>query len=110
MEPTPELRTELRLKLGEPSETDGSIFSDDEVDVMLKVSGNILQATVAGWEHKASHFAGLVDVTDGAASRKLGSLLDNAEKMLKYYQRKLAFGPESPSRTRTRVGRIIRHG
>jgi hypothetical protein len=110
MEPTNELRSELRLKLGEPPASDGSLFSDDDLNIMLKNSPNILRATVAGWESKVAHFSSLVDVTDGAASRKLGSLYENALAMLKYYQGKANQGPESVSRVRTRIGRIIRHG
>ena len=109
MSPTEELRTELRLKLGEPVAAD-SLFSDDDLNIMLTNSKNILRATIQGWESKVAHFSSLVDVTDGAASRKLGSLYENALAMLRYYQGKAGQGPESTSRTRTRVGKIIRHG
>lgn len=108
MEPTSNLRTELRLKLGEPSETDGSIFTDAELDIMLTNSTNVLWATVRGWESKVANFAALVDVTDGAASRKMSQTYENALAMLKYYQGKATQGVESSSRSRTRVGRIIR--
>jgi hypothetical protein len=108
MEPTETLRGELRLKLGEPSETEGSLFSDADLNIMLTNSKNILRATVAGWESKLAHFSGLVDVTDGAASRKLSQAYENALAMLKYYKGKADSGPDSSSRVRTRVGRIIR--
>lgn len=108
MSPTDDLRRELRLKLGEPSEADGSLFTDADLNNMLTNSKNILRATVAGWEAKLAHFAGLVDVTDGAASRKLSQAYENALAMLKYYKGKADGGPESSSRVRTRVGKIIR--
>ncbi|AVR56913.1 helix-turn-helix DNA-binding domain protein [Microbacterium phage Triscuit] len=110
MEPTSELRSELRLKLGEPAASEGSLFSDDDLNILLVNSKNILRATVQGWESKVAHFSSLVDVTDGAASRKLGTLYENALAMLRYYQGKANQGVESTSRSRTRVGRIIRHG
>jgi hypothetical protein len=110
MEPTADLRTDLRLKLGEPTEAEGSLFTDDQLDLMLRGSTNILWASVRGWEAKVAHFSNLVDVTDGAASRKLGTLYENALDMLKYYRGRVTGGPESTARVRTRIGKIIRRG
>lgn len=110
MNPTDELRADLRLKLGEPTEAEGSLFTDTQLDSMLTGSKNLLWATVQGWEAKVAHFSNLVDVTDGAASRKLGTLYENALDMLKYYRGKATGGPDSTARTRTRVGKIIRRG
>ena len=68
-------------------------------------------AIIDGWEDKISEWASLVDVTDGAASRKLGDLIEHGQGVIKYYQGKLGKGPDtSLARSRTRVGKIIRRG
>lgn len=109
MEPTADLRASLRMKLGEPEEAE-SVFTDAQIDLMLRGSTSLNRAAVTGWESKVAHFSGLVDVSDGAASRKLGKLYDNALDMLKYYRGQANQGVESTARSRSRVGKIIRHG
>lgn len=115
MTPTTALRDQLRRKIGEPVPEGGTaadtMFSDEDIDRLLEAASTIDEATIEGWEEKLAQWAGLVDVTDGAASRKLGALMENARKMVAYYRSKVASGPNtSLSRTRTRVGKIIRNG
>lgn len=113
MEPTVTLRSQLRRKVGEPIPEGGSdedtMFSDARIDELLQESNSLNQAIVSGWEDKLAQWASLVDVTDGAASRKLGQLIEAGNSQLKYYLGKVNQGPnDSLSRTRTRVGRIVR--
>jgi hypothetical protein len=67
-------------------------------------NGQIEAAAHDGWREKAGLLAGLVNVTDGAASRELSDLLDNALAMTKIYS-KSSFGP---TEGRTRIGKISR--
>lgn len=99
---------ELRDMLGEPipeggTETD-TLFTDAQLGKWVINYTNLDYAAVKGWQVKMAHFADLVDVTDGASSRKLGDLLNHAERMI-IMHRKQALGPVAG---RTRVGKIRR--
>jgi hypothetical protein len=111
MQPSPALRTKLRRKTGESIPEGGSaadtMFSDAALDEVLIEASDLNYAIVEVWEAKLAEWAGLVDVTDGAASRRLGSLMENGEARLKYYRGLIASGP-APRSNRTRVGKIIR--
>lgn len=99
----------LRNLLGEPIPENGSaadtLFTDEDITALLEeTNNNIDRAAYEGWRTKAAHYANLVDVTDGNASRAMSDLLDNADKMAKSYLR----SSDGPTEGRTRVGRIIR--
>ena len=99
----------LRDLLGEPIPDGGTesdtLFTDERLNDFLQIAGGDLErAAFEGWRAKAAQLAGLVDVTDGNASRKMGELLTNAETMVRYYQRSSA----GPTEGRTRIGRIVR--
>lgn len=108
MDATPENIEELRLKLGEAIPAGGSegdtLFTNAHLERILLSAPFMGRATLEGWQIKAAHFAGLVNVTDGAASREFSDLLDNANQMVRMYSRV----QEGPTEGRTRVGRIIR--
>lgn len=115
MDYSPALATTLRQKIGETIPPGGSaadtMFTDAEIQAWIETSATINHAAVEGWEAKLAHFSNLVDVTDGAASRKLGDLAEQAEARLKYYRGRIAAGPEEGlNRSRTRIGRIVRNG
>jgi hypothetical protein len=115
MEYTAALATTLRQKIGETIPQGGSatdtMFTDAEIQAWIEISATMDHAAVEGWEAKLAHFSNLVDVTDGAASRKLGDLAEQAEARLKYYRGRIAAGPDGGlARSRTRVGRIVRNG
>ena len=115
MTPTDALRNSLRRKLGEVIPEGGSdadtMFPAERIDELLVNNSSIEAAIIDGWEDKISEWASLVDVTDGAASRKLGDLIEHGQEVIKYYQGKLGKGPDtSLARSRTRVGKIIRRG
>lgn len=98
----------LREKLGETIPTDGvetdSLFSNKQLERWITSTSDMNSAALEGWSVKMAHFANLVDVTDGAASRKLSDLLENAYRMVTMYTR-LAKGPVAG---RARVGKISR--
>jgi len=115
MDYTPELATSVRQKLGETIPAGGTasdtMFTDAEIQGWIEQGATINHAVVEGWEAKLAHFSNLVDVTDGAASRKLGDLAEQAEARLKYYRGRIAAGPDDGlTRSRTRIGRIVRNG
>lgn len=107
---TPEEQvTELRVMLGESISADGteadSMFTSEQLGKWITVSSeNLNIAAVKGWQAKMANFAGLVNVTDGAASREFSDLMDHAEVMVKMYS-KLSLGPTAG---RSRVGKIVR--
>lgn len=108
MAPPSQIR-QLRKLLGEEIPEGGTpedtLFSDEELQLLLDSNpGNLERAAYDGWKTKAAHFANLVDVTDGNASRAMSDLMDNADKMVKMYQRSSA----GPTEGRTRIGRIRR--
>lgn len=55
-----------------------------------EAGGDIRQAAGAVWGVKASRLAGLVDVQEGASSRKLGQLYKQALEMATFYGAKPA--------------------
>lgn len=101
--------TNLRNLLGEPIPAGGdegdTIFSNARVgEIFDGANGSLEAAAYDGWREKAGLLSGLVDVTEGAASRALSKLYDNAMDMVKLYQN--ARG--GPTEGRARVGRIVR--
>jgi len=100
--------TRLREMIGEiivsgQTEAD-TLFTDATIESWIDEATNLNAAAVTGWEAKMAQWANLVDVTDGAASRKLGDLMDHALAMIARYGR-LAEGLRSG---RSRVGKISR--
>lgn len=99
----------LRALLGESIPDGGTaadtLFSDEEIETLLADANDDLdRAAYEGWRQKAASLANLVNVTDGNASREMGKLLDNAEKMVRIYLR----SSSGPTEGRTRIGRIVR--
>lgn len=98
----------LRALLGEQIPEGGSatdtLFSDAEIVDLLETEGSVERAALGGWRVKAAHFANLVNVTEGNASREMSDLLKNAQEMIKLYTR----SSTGPTEGRTRVGRIRR--
>jgi len=105
--------TIVRNKIGESIPVGGTaedtLFTEQQIQLWIQAAPTINHAIVEGWETKIAHWANLVDVTDGASSRKMGALITNGEARLKYY-RGLIIGGDSLARSRTRVGKIVRRG
>jgi len=115
MDSTPALVARVREKIGETVHTgeaaSDTMFSNAEVEAWIQASPTFNHAVVEGWEAKLANFTNLADVTDGAASRKLGDLADRARENLKYWRNRIAVGPdEELARSRTRIGKIVRNG
>lgn len=108
MAATQEQITNVREMLGESIPQGGTeadtMFPDARVTAWIEGSTLPEGAALSGWRAKAAHFANLVNVTDGAASREMSDLLDHALAMIKLYTG-LSMGP---AYGRTRVGKIIR--
>lgn len=105
---TPEQITQLRLLIGEAIPEGGSegdtLFLDSQVRDWVDTNPDMERAAYDGWRAKAASFANLVDVADGASSRKLSDLLTNARQMVAMYAR----SSTGPTEGRARVGRIVR--
>ena len=115
MVPTDALRLKLRQKLGEVIPEGGSaadtMFTDEQINLMLTEAPTITHAIVEGWEIKIAEWASLVNVNDGASARAFSDLMEHGENRLKYYRGQLVAGPGGVGRSgRTRIGKIIRHG
>jgi len=98
----------LRLLIGERIEVGqteaDTLFTDEQLIQWLENNPSIERAAYDGWLAKAAQFANLVNVTDGAASRELSDLLDNARAMIALYAKSSA----GPTEGRARIGRIVR--
>ena len=99
--------TALRLRLGESIPEGGTsadtLFSEEQLQAIVDTTDSADGAALEGWEIKKAHFANLVNVTDGAASRELGMLFEHAVEMTSQYSKKI-----NGRSGRTRVGRITR--
>jgi hypothetical protein len=106
---TPEEVTALRALLGETIPNGGSdddtMFSDGALIVLIDDSPDLDRAAYQGWRIKMASFANLVNVVDGASSRELSDLLENAKSMVALYSRSAGGGI---TMGRTRIGRIVR--
>lgn len=114
MEPTSALREKLRRKTGESIPEGGSdsdtMVTDEVLNLIIRESPTINHAIVEIWENKLAEWAALVDVTDGAASRRMGQLREAGENQIKYYRGLIAAGGDTVGMRmgRTRVGSIRR--
>lgn len=110
MAATQEDITTLRAMLGEQIPPGGSaadtMFTDDQIASWLMGAKSLDEAALFGWRSKLATFAGMVNVTDGAASRELGMLFENAREMVDLYSNIVTGKASRPGRTR--VGKIIR--
>lgn len=101
-------RLKLRGKIGETIPPGGTasdtLVTDMQIDEWIDGSSSLDAAAVEGWEYKLNHWAGLVNVSDGASARALSDLMEHGNARLAYYLRKL----QGFNRTRTRVGKIVR--
>lgn len=100
---TSEQIASVREMVGE-TDTANSLFTNEQITSWIAEASSLEGAALTGWRRKAAHWANLVNVTDGAASREFSDLYTHAESMIKFYG-KLALGPTAG---RSRVGRIIR--
>lgn len=97
---------DLRRAVNEPKgESD---YNDDQLNAILAENdGNLPAAAAAVWREKAAKAAELVDLVEGASSRKLSDLSANALRMAAMYQGQADSGQPSGNKTTT-VGRITR--
>lgn len=87
------------------SELEDTLFTNDRLKLLIEGAGGSLErAAYDAWREKAGKYAGLVSVTEGAASREMTELYSNALEMVKLYSRSSA----GPTEGRARVGRIVR--
>lgn len=109
MAATTEQILDVRENLGEvipEGETEAaSLFTDAQITAWIDLGKGQAYATLTGWRKKMAHYANLVNVTDGAASRTFSDLFDHAVTMVKQWEG-IVVNPATKGRTR--VGKIIR--
>lgn len=115
METSDVITARVREKLGEVIPDGGTeadtLFTDNQIKVWTLNSLTFNHIMVEAWEAKLGAVSDLVDVTDGASSRRMATLAERAEANLRYYRQRVAAGPDDGlNRTRTRVGKIVRRG
>ena len=94
----------LRALLAD-TDPDTEVLSDEQIDELLSEYGSdVERAALGGWRLKAAHYAGLVDITEGNASRKMSQLHAQALTMVKTFSGSRG----GPTEGRTRIGRIVR--
>lgn len=97
---------DLRYATNEPE--GDSNYNDDRLgEILLEADGSLAAAAAAIWREKAAKASELVDMAEGASSRKLSDLQANALRMAKMYQDQADSQTPSGSR-RTTIGRITR--
>jgi hypothetical protein len=95
---------QLRALLDD-TDADAQVVTDEQIEFLLAESdGDIERAALGGWRLKAAHYSGLVDITEGNASRKMSQMFAHAQDMVKMY----AGSRGGPTEGRTRIGRIVR--
>jgi hypothetical protein len=101
-------RSTLRGKIGETIPPGGTaadtLVTDMQLDAWIDGSASMNAAALEGWEFKLAHWAGLVNVSDGASARALSDLMENAQYMIAYFSKQLM----GTTRSRSRVGKIVR--
>lgn len=80
----------LRQLLGEEIPSGGTeadtLFTNEQIQDFLTSSDDDLTAAAAlGWRAKAAEVAGLVDISEGNASRSLGQVHKHALAMAEFY-------------------------
>jgi hypothetical protein len=77
---TPEEVAALRLLIAEPEDTDP--YTDPDLSARLDAAGgNANLVAYEVWTEKAAATAGMVDVSEGGSSRKMGDLYEQALSM-----------------------------
>lgn len=82
----------LRLLLAEPHEPTGtkpapgqgiagSLFSSDQLELIIDRTAMISRAAEVGWNAKAAYFQSLIDVEESGVSRKLSQMFKQAQAM-----------------------------
>ena len=109
MSATPAQIIDVRENLGEVVPAGGTeadtLFTDVQISSWIDQGKGQAYATLTGWRKKMAHYANLVNVTDGAASRTFSDLFDHAVTMVRQWEGIIV----SPAtKGRTRVGKIVR--
>lgn len=97
----------LRLYIDDVLPTDGTdpMFSNAELQLVLDSAlGDPERAAVEGWRWKAAKYSGMVDVTEGNASRAMSDLQGHALDMVKHFEQ----SRQGPTEGRTTIGTIRR--
>lgn len=94
----------LRLLIAEP---EPDTYSDEVLDARLGTAANEYALAYEIWTEKAASAAGLVDMSEGGSSRKLGDVYEQALGMAEA-MRERSQSATSPPTDATRVKRLTR--
>lgn len=99
------LRAMLAESIVEGETEADTLFTEEELrDLLTAAAENVERAAYEGWRIKAGKLAGLVNITEGAASREMSDLYKNAMEMTKLFSKTSS----GPTEGRARIGRIRR--
>ena len=83
----------LRLLIAEPSD---KLYSDVTLGEFLDLYTNQYRAAYEVWTQKAALTAGLVDITEGGSTRKMGDLHEQALSMAEQMRVRAISGDDTP--------------
>src|SRR5438309_6693440 len=87
----------LRLVLAEPNEPTGvppapgegvigSLFSDDQLDLLIERTAMLTRAAEIAWKAKAAYLQTLIDIDESGSSRKLSQMFKQAVQMAEQFK------------------------
>lgn len=96
----------LRLLIDEPEQ---DTYTDENLNARLDVSGASGYSVAYDiWTEKAAGAAGLVDISEGGSSRKLGDIYEQALGMAEAMRQRAISPTQPPSGAGVRVKRLTR--
>lgn len=98
----------LRLLIAEPDNVEP--YTDAALGAFLDETDNEYAAAYEVWVQKAASAAGLVDVTEGGSSRKMGDLHEQALSMAETFRQRAVSATQPPdgSGAGVRIKRLTR--
>ena len=96
----------LRLLIAEPDNT--APYDDVTLGARLDADGNQYETASQIWTEKAASAAGLVDMTEGGSTRKMGDLYEQALSMAKEFGGLADSATSPPNGASLRIKRLKR--
>jgi hypothetical protein len=97
---------EVREYVAEPDNSNG--WTDTRVGTFIDREDDLFLAAAAIWSATAGAYAGLVNVSESGSSRSLGTLIDNALKMVAFYRGRSAESLVPPDGGYPVISKLVR--
>ena len=95
----------LRLLIAEPTE---DTYTDADLNTRLSAAANEYTVAFDIWTEKAAAAAGLVDISEGGSSRKLGDIYEQALGMADAMRERAVSATNPPSGAGVRIKKLTR--